>query len=1772
MLISAILFATIVLLNAETVRSDNGENGFRLVTSTAVETVLDVTINSYNREAVDILGESYQHISLPGEGCLQDRGKPELPVFNRSIIIPDRAGAELTIIKSSYIDVPMNASPSRGIIYRNTDPATVPYTFDAVYQRDAFYPGSPVQLSEPFILRDWRGITVQTTPLQYNPVTHTLRIYTHLRLKVSYSGWNSLNALNNPQRRIISSYDDIYRNFFLNYTPSRYTPVDEYGKLIVICPTTWMTTVSPYVIWKRQMGIATELVDLSTIGATSAALTAYIQNRYTADPDIAYIQLVGDAATMPTPSAAGGSSDPSYALVAGADSYPDIFIGRFSCESVTDLQTQINRSIAYERDITTGAAWLSRATGIASNEGGGTIGDNGESDQAHQEIIRANLMTYGYTPVDQMYQANGVTIANLSTAFNAGRGLINYVGHGSQTSWGTTGFSNTNVAALTNDNMLPLVVSVACVNGQFDGATCFAESWMRSQRSGNPIGSVVFWGSSINQSWNPPMLAQDEVNTLMINEQKKTVGSLLYNGACKMIDTYGTDGANMYKTWHIFGDASLRLRTKTPTAMTVTYPPQIMIGQTTLSVNAGVSGALVCLSGNNTIYGSGYTTSGGTVTLTLSGMPGTAGSLTLTVTAFNKVTHVGTVLLTSATGAYVSVDSITYSDSGNNAPDFNETGTLNVLYHNSGTAAAAALNSTLATTSAYVTITDNSQALPALNAGATYTAAGAFGMTLSNSVPDQTSLPFTISTVSGADSWQHSFSLVCSAPALALGDVTLTEVSGNGNGRFDPGETVNLVIAISNTGHAACAAGVVNLSCSTTGITVIENQKSYAAMLAGRNTVLTFRVQAAAGVAIGTLATFNFNALSGTYTAAKTAGINIGLTMEDFETANFNNYAWVSSGNANWTITGTGAYAGSYCARSGVITFSQSSSLQVGLNIPTASTISFYYKVSSESGYDYLNFYIDNVVQTSASWSGEVGWTQASYAVTAGIHTFKWTYSEDSVYSVGSDCAWLDNIVFPTGATAPIYPPQNLTAIAGNGIVNLAWQAPLSGSPSGYRVYRGGLSITPTPVTGLSFADNTVTNETSYTYYVTAIYPSGESSASTTATATPSANPLQVITIGTGAATQRFPLDRYYNYSSHECIYLATELGGAGSISKIAYEKASGTNVAAIASVSIYLKHTTAATLASGIYSLTGYTLVYSGSYPNTAASGWMEVTLSTPFAYNGTDNVSILVLKGNQAYITTGYPYWKYTAGTTRARQVYSDSSQPTSLTASTYIPNIRFTKQGNATPPVVQIPVAPVRMVAEFEPVQGALIRYPLGIPVTLVRELAEDDKLYTIVADASTQASAVAYYQANSVNLTNCEFVVAATDSYWTRDYGPWYIFDGNNDVKIIDFTYNRPRPNDDAIPTRIGQFFNTTVYPMTVSHTGGNMMNDGRGVAASTNLVLTENSSLTQTQLNTQMTTYLGVTDYQLYTDPNNTYIQHIDCWAKLLDVDKVLIRSVPTSHTQYSAIEAAVSSYASKTSSYGTPYRIYRVNTPNDEPYTNSYILNKKIMVPQMGTANDAAAMAAYRTAMPGYEIIGFVAGANAWASTDAIHCRVNSIPDSLMIHFRHVPLQSVLTHQPILINAEIAYHNPLMADSVRVFWKKRWNQTWRSSVISQQIGSNWQASLPELQYGDSLYYYLQAVDTSGRRISSPLCGGDDPFKLYASSNIELDIAISIEPVSGSLNIIWNPVAWANSYKIYSCDSADGSFTLVTTTTVNTWTHIISSGEPQKYYRVVASTD
>lgn len=407
--------------------------------------------------------------------------------------------------------------------------------------------------------------------------------------------------------------------------------------------------MQPLADWKNQRGLATEVVKLESaiVGTISATkIKDYIKAQYekTGVDPLNYVLLIGDAADLPPMRKGTGDSDQAYGHIVGTDAYSEVFIGRFSAETVDQVKTQVDRTIYYEKSISTADTWIGTATGIASSEGG-TGGDNGESDIAHMNVIRSLLQSYGYSPVSQVYDSpSSATASQVVAEFNAGRSLMNYVGHGSETFWVTSHFGLDNMSQLTNTNKLPFIVSVSCVSGNFVNRTCFAEGLLRSQRSGKPTGAVAIMASTINQDWSSPMLGQDAMMQILTEKHSpnivmRTYGGFTTNGMFDMITKYGTSGFNMACTWTCFGDPSLLVRTKKPTAMQVTHEATIANAATSFVVNCNTNGALAVVSAGSKILGKALVANG-KATIKFAKPFAATEAIQLTVTAFNKVSYI----------------------------------------------------------------------------------------------------------------------------------------------------------------------------------------------------------------------------------------------------------------------------------------------------------------------------------------------------------------------------------------------------------------------------------------------------------------------------------------------------------------------------------------------------------------------------------------------------------------------------------------------------------------------------------------------------------------------------------------------------------------------------------------------------------------------------------------------------------------------------------------------------------------------------------------------------------------------------------------------------------------------------------------------------------------------------------------------------------------------------------------------------------------------------
>ncbi|MCX6244338.1 MAG: T9SS type A sorting domain-containing protein [Bacteroidetes bacterium] len=336
---------------------------------------------------------------------------------------------------------------------------------------------------------------------------------------------------------------------------------------------------------------------------------------------------------------------------------------------------------------------------------------------------------------------------------------------------------------------------------------------------------------------------------------------------------------------------------------------------------------------------------------------------------------------------------------------------LNLGLKNVGDQPAVNVTAYLSTDSPYITITDSIENYGDFAAGEVRSVQHGYSFRVSDTIPDGLRVKFYVRAVTADTAWYSNFRIEAHAPGLTISRIMIRDsVYGNDNGRFDPGESADVLATVANSGDFLCPGAWIRISSPSDYLNFTIDSVFLDTLLPLHNKVVTFKLDVASDACQHAAANLDFLARSGLYSARKHVTETIGVIMEDWESGNFTTFPWVTGGNAQWFID-TVHYEGTYSARSGEISDMEASWLQVGYLCGADDSISFYRKVSSEPGYDYLRFYIDGILQ--GQWSGEEDWKRIAYPVAAGTHTFKWIYSTDVFQLLGSNAAWLDNIAFP---------------------------------------------------------------------------------------------------------------------------------------------------------------------------------------------------------------------------------------------------------------------------------------------------------------------------------------------------------------------------------------------------------------------------------------------------------------------------------------------------------------------------------------------------------------------------------------------------------------------------------------------------------------------------------------------------------------------------------------------------------------------------------------
>ncbi len=1025
--------------------------GFKVVNNSYTSLTVISTLSDINFFEVKTKEGRFTMLSVPEYSHTMYEGEPRLPVLNKLIEVP--LGATINVTFSSDYVIESNLSdygisnyiiPTQPSLSKSDNPEDVDFIFNQdAYGTNQYYGTDLVKVVDLGVMRGVRLARIEISPILYNPVEGSLIVNPEIEVEISFEGANVQATIANKENLFSPWFEGIYQEL-VNYKPieSKELITDAPATYIIVADPMFEAPLQPFIEWKTKKGfnIVEAYTDDPNVGNTTTSIKSYLEDFYNTPPTgytpQSFVLLVGDVAQIPpfTGTAAGHVTDLYFCEYTG-DIYPECYYGRFSANNLAELQPQIDKTLEYEQYLFPDPSFLDEVVMVAGADASHALTwGNGQINYGTENYFNE---AHGITSHTYLQPEPGGANYSQEIRQNVSDGVAyaNYTAHCSSNGWADPGFGIGQIAALSNAHKYCLMIGNCCSSVEFQ-TTCFGEEILRAQDKG-ALGYIggsnstywdedYWWGVgfesvSANPQYNPDHLgAYDRTfhdNNEILDEWYVTQGQMPSAGNLAVTQAGGAE-TYYWEIYHLMGDPSLMVYFSQPPDATANYAGLMPLGSTSFTVNTNPY-ALVAISKDGVLHGATVADETGVAEVTLFDPIAVPGVADVVITGQNLKPFIGEVVVQSPTTAYVLFDEMTIDDSNGNSNglvDFSEYILLDITLQNLGTVTGTNLVATLSTTDEYVTVDTDTHNWPDITANSSVEQTGAFAFTVSDIVPDQHVVQFNLDVTDGTDTWNSTFNVILNSPVLIAGSFYIDDSYGNDNGRLDPGETADIVI--SNTNDGGCdALNSIASAITNSGILSLNNATYDLETIAtGETKQSVFNVTVDASAQVGDVADISYTLESAPYSTNMVISLSIGLLVEDFETGDFTAYDWSFDGDADWVIDNAIYYEGAYSAKSGNIVDSQISSLVISINVTADDQISFYRKVSSESSYDFLRFYIDDVQKDE--WSGEEEWEEASFPVIVGEHTFKWSYEKDYSVSSGDDCAWIDYIQFPSFAGA----------------------------------------------------------------------------------------------------------------------------------------------------------------------------------------------------------------------------------------------------------------------------------------------------------------------------------------------------------------------------------------------------------------------------------------------------------------------------------------------------------------------------------------------------------------------------------------------------------------------------------------------------------------------------------------------------------------------------------------------------------------------------------
>lgn len=1022
--------------------------------------IINYTLSEINLTSFTTTDGTYFRASIPGHIPTSEVGKPELPVLSRLIEVPAGYSCKVIITDVSTTEMKPSRKRIRGVLYpvqegetKDSQQKRHPFTLDkSTYAARNYLNSDTVRIEPIGIVRHKKLASVIISPVRYNPHSNRLSVITSMKIEITFVPDGTASSKSSiPESRL---FNETVGKGVLNYNPENVVPgySEKPVRMIILTDTAFRKQIKPFVTWKTQKGFRVEVLykGAEFAGDNYTAIKNTLTNIYnssTADnPPPEYLLILGDISRIPC-NTSYRNTDMYYGEFDGNNDYiPDMFIGRLPVRDTTEIKTVLNKIIQYEKfDFLSTNKFYDNAFISAGDASGYSDYMNGQVYYGINNYLNTSNRINNY---HFYYPAsNSSAKDSIIKIINKGISFANYTGHGSTSGWLYMNINTSDTSLMKNKKMYPFIISNACSTSEFYTNGSFGNVLVKAHNKG-AIGFIgcselsywdedYYWAVGVGAVSAEPKYETTGLGALdrlfhthgeVASDWYITMGQVNYAGNLSVSASTSPRKKYYWETYNLVGDPSVIPIISKPDTFRIVLPDTLPNNLTRLSL-VSEPFSYIAVSHFDTLWDASFASASGSVSLDLPGLSND--SCLIVISGQNRKPLIKKIYISDNHKEFVNLKSFGITDSaGNNngLADFGERIMVNLVVSNPGTYPASGLFAKISSTSPWVSVLSDSVMIGTLSAGGEAILNNLFPLIISGNVPDLEVIIIDLVLKDAIGEKRYKINICTHAPKLDITGFLLDDsITGNGNYIADPGETMNLIFNVSNLGSSS-SSGMFTISSSEPDITLLEPAKSSGNLVADSSTDIKVPVKLSDNISIGTTIHISAQLNCGSINVNRSFSFKVGQIQESFESSTFRAFPWINRSPIPWKLNAVDPYDGRNAAQSGSITHNQSSSLVIKTYYDAPDSLKFWYKVSSESGYDYLYFKLNDVVVSNFRKSGEIPWTNAVIFIPAGYNKMEWIYSKDGNVSAGSDMAMVDMIDFARSSSVRYISKDILTA------------------------------------------------------------------------------------------------------------------------------------------------------------------------------------------------------------------------------------------------------------------------------------------------------------------------------------------------------------------------------------------------------------------------------------------------------------------------------------------------------------------------------------------------------------------------------------------------------------------------------------------------------------------------------------------------------------------------------------------------------------------------